>query len=125
MAKPLLILLFIVLLSHSSLSSARPLLDFALQAIDNGEPAAAAYSLALPRDKVNSLEKEDDANNGEVSKVPCHCKAPETNMKNSDKEISALSQRISAKYRPLLLNILPKGTVPPSGPSKGKNDVKN
>ncbi|XP_044462454.1 uncharacterized protein LOC123193497 [Mangifera indica] len=125
MAKPLLILLFIVLLSHSSLSSARPLLDFALQAIDNGEPAAAAYSLALPRDKVNSLEKEDDANNGEVSKVPCHSKAPGTNMKNSDKEISALSQRISAKYRPLLLNILPKGTVPPSGPSKGKNDVKN
>ncbi|KAJ0100958.1 hypothetical protein Patl1_06733 [Pistacia atlantica] len=111
MAKPILIFLFFILLSHSSLSSARPLHDFMLQNIDSGEPAAAAaaYSIALPSDKVNSSEEEDDANNGE----------------NSEKEISVSTPRISGKYQPLVLNILPKGTVPPSGPSKGTNDVNN
>ncbi|KAJ0047212.1 hypothetical protein Pint_06639 [Pistacia integerrima] len=127
MAKPILIFLFFILLSHSSLSSARPLHDFMLQNIDSGEPAAAAaaFSIALPSDKVNSSEEENDANNGEVSKVPSHGKAPETNMKNSEKGISVSTPRISGKYQPLVLNILPKGTVPPSGPSKGTNDVNN
>lgn len=29
------------------------------------------------------------------------------------------------KYGPLILNMLPKGTVPPSGPSKGTNNSNN
>ncbi|KAI5561488.1 hypothetical protein BDE02_16G120500 [Populus trichocarpa] len=29
------------------------------------------------------------------------------------------------KYRPLLLNLLPKGPLPPSGPSKRTNNVVN
>ncbi|KAG5248327.1 hypothetical protein OIU76_030536 [Salix suchowensis] len=30
-----------------------------------------------------------------------------------------------SKYRPLLLNLLPKGPLPPSGPSKRTNNVGN
>lgn len=31
-------------------------------------------------------------------------------------------EKVIYNYRPLLLNLLPKGTVPPSGPSKRTND---
>ncbi|PNX57536.1 hypothetical protein L195_g058744, partial [Trifolium pratense] len=31
----------------------------------------------------------------------------------------------AAAYGPLILNMLPKGKVPPSGPSKGTNNLNN
>ncbi|XP_028778859.1 uncharacterized protein LOC114735338 [Neltuma alba] len=34
-------------------------------------------------------------------------------------------RRRARKYGPLVLNMLPKGGVPPSGPSKGTNNVNN
>lgn len=124
MAKTLLIVLFFILSSHSSLSSARPLQHLMLQTIYRGE-TGVAFGIALPSDKVKGSEEEDGTSYGEVSKVPCDGEAPETNMKNSKKGISVLSPTVSGKYGALVLNILPKGIVPPSGPSKGTNDGKN
>lgn len=44
---------------------------------------------------------------------------------NSDKNARKTHLRLPGKqgpeYRPLVLNLLPKGTLPPSGPSKRKN----
>lgn len=32
-------------------------------------------------------------------------------------------EKLNDKLAPLLLNFLPRGTIPPSGPSKGTNDI--
>ncbi|KAL0922541.1 hypothetical protein M5K25_006532 [Dendrobium thyrsiflorum] len=47
----------------------------------------------------------------------------ETSTNNSAAtKMAAMSEEI---YRPLLLNLLPRGTFPPSGPSKGTNEYNN
>ncbi|KAJ9179644.1 hypothetical protein P3X46_007994 [Hevea brasiliensis] len=39
--------------------------------------------------------------------------------------ISPTEEQLIGKYRPLLLNLLPRGPVPPSGPSKRTNNSVN
>ncbi|WJX34517.1 hypothetical protein P8452_22624 [Trifolium repens] len=76
----------LILLSLSSISSARPLNDFS-------HLATTSSNLALPTDRTAMPEKE-----GHVSGV---------------------------YYGPLILNMLPKGKITPSGPSKGTNNLNN
>ncbi|OAY44707.1 hypothetical protein MANES_08G173600v8 [Manihot esculenta] len=40
-------------------------------------------------------------------------------------KVSLADTQVMDKYRPLLLNLLPKGPVPPSAPSKRTNDSVN
>lgn len=48
---------------------------------------------------------------------------------DSDKNVGKLLLRFPSKqgphYRPLVLNLLPKGSLPPSGPSKRTNSLAN
>ena len=40
-----------------------------------------------------------------------------------DQSISAISQRLEKDLKPLFFNVLPRGNIPPSGPSKGTNEI--
>ncbi|XP_003633432.1 uncharacterized protein LOC100853941 [Vitis vinifera] len=93
--------LILLLILLPCFHSARLLNDF---------PAAATH-LALPTDELHlPPEKHSGA-------LPCEM-GPNNNYPGP--------HRLPRKYRPLYLNhVLPKGTTPPSGPSKGINDVKN
>lgn len=96
--------------SLSSLSSARVLHDdYIPQSLAMTKPEAA-FSIALPSDNVEALKNtaEDD-----IKQNPCH-------------EVSSSPKLAGRLHRPLVLNVLPKGTtVPPSGPSKRTNEVNN
>lgn len=56
--------------------------------------------------------------------LPYH-KGDNTDIQASAVESSRFGAAAAAKYGPLVLNLLPKGTKPPSGPSKGTNELKN
>ncbi|CAJ2641702.1 unnamed protein product [Trifolium pratense] len=86
----------LILLSLSSLSSARPLNDFS--------HLPATSNLALPSDRTAMMPEKE----GHVSGV--------LEIRGGGK---------AAAYGPLILNMLPKGKVPPSGPSKGTNNLNN
>ncbi|TYH03841.1 hypothetical protein ES288_A09G250700v1 [Gossypium darwinii] len=47
--------------------------------------------------------------------------ASHQNVQNIVKTHLRLPEKPGPEYRPLVLNLLPKGTLPPSGPSKRKN----
>ncbi|KAF5201568.1 hypothetical protein FRX31_008850 [Thalictrum thalictroides] len=51
---------------------------------------------------------------------PCH---EELSVTIRDVEQQQPDEKISGKYGSIVLNLLPKGTVPPSGPSKGSNSI--
>ncbi|KAF7830873.1 hypothetical protein G2W53_013206 [Senna tora] len=53
--------------------------------------------------------------------LPCHHHAEAAGRIGA----SPAKRVVAGKYGPLVLNMLPKGTVPPSGPSKGTNNVNN
>uniref|UniRef100_A0A5B7CB11 Uncharacterized protein n=1 Tax=Davidia involucrata TaxID=16924 RepID=A0A5B7CB11_DAVIN len=97
---------FFLIISQSS-SSARPLNGFYPNSLAATEPA---LNLALPGDNGASPPEKD-------SSLPCEM--------DSSTEILA-PKRLGGKYGlPLVLNMLPKGPAPPSGPSKGTNNIKN
>lgn len=48
---------------------------------------------------------------------PCH-------MAASGVGVPKTGAKVAEKYAPMLLNVLPRGRLPPSGPSGGINDVK-
>ncbi|OMO94518.1 hypothetical protein CCACVL1_05948 [Corchorus capsularis] len=49
----------------------------------------------------------------------------EDSRKNVGKVILRKAAKQGSGYRPLVLNLLPKGTLPPSGPSKRSNSLPN
>ncbi|KAJ4720214.1 hypothetical protein OWV82_008077 [Melia azedarach] len=110
-------LLFSLLLTISQYSSARQLHDYLPQNLAVPEPTATSFRIALPSDKVEASPKK-------VKQQPRHDMEAKQNSEMRS-FVSASAPKLAGKYRPLVLNILPKGTVPPSGPSKGINDVKN
>ncbi|KAI4306542.1 hypothetical protein L6164_029812 [Bauhinia variegata] len=107
---PSLLLIFLLLVSSSS---ARLFVTFA--------SAATRYStldIALPADNVNGMPEKKEA--GRV--MPCDMEAA---AGKSSPEIKVRAPRVAGKYGPLVLNMLPKGPVTPSGPSKKINHVIN
>ncbi|KAH1089452.1 hypothetical protein J1N35_016709 [Gossypium stocksii] len=58
--------------------------------------------------------------NVQVSALAGGYKSPDSD-KNVVKTHLRLPGKPGPEYRPLVLNLLPKGTLPPSGPSKRKN----
>ncbi|KAK5804927.1 hypothetical protein PVK06_032579 [Gossypium arboreum] len=58
--------------------------------------------------------------NVQVSALAGGYKSPDSE-KNVVKTHLRLPGKPGPEYRPLVLNLLPKGTLPPSGPSKRKN----
>jgi hypothetical protein len=106
-------LLFAFLIISSS--SARPL--NVPQNLAAGEPA---LYLALPADStvVVAFPLEKDGSSRAV--FPCE-------MEESGKPKAGFpaSPRLAGKYGPMILTMLPKGSRPSSGPSKGTNSVHN
>ncbi|KAK7282431.1 hypothetical protein RIF29_11186 [Crotalaria pallida] len=79
--------------------------------ISSSSSYARLLNIALPREGVVLKEKEEQA--GHV--LPCEHMV-----------VDVARKRLSGgKYGRLILNMLPKGTVPPSGPSKGINNINN
>ncbi|XVF24320.1 hypothetical protein REPUB_Repub13aG0117600 [Reevesia pubescens] len=107
---------FLFIFTSSSLSSARLLHDF----VSNGLPATddqPTLNLALP---VHDFDKYLEQ---VVDPKPCDHMIP---IKDSHGHVGTLrSPRLAGKYGPMILNMLPKGPVTSSGPSKGTDDVKN
>ncbi|TKY73934.1 hypothetical protein E2542_SST02693 [Spatholobus suberectus] len=103
------LLVFLLLTS----SSARPLNDYFSHAAT--EPT---LNLSLPSDRVVVVvPPEEEVPAGHVStcghgRVAGKLPLPGTRL-------------AGGKYGPLILNMLPKGPVPPSGPSKGTNSINN
>ncbi|KAJ1384721.1 hypothetical protein SESBI_42283 [Sesbania bispinosa] len=98
------LLLFLFVISPSS--AARPFnIHFNLPST---EPT---LNLALPTDRV------EQPAGGHVS--PCD------HMRVAGKLPSPGMRLGGGKYGPMILNMLPKGKVPPSGPSKGTNNLNN
>ncbi|KAJ8771055.1 hypothetical protein K2173_023380 [Erythroxylum novogranatense] len=76
---------------------------------------SASLNLALPSDIVL-----------EASENPWELKDSGNHVSPSDMEPEKMSgSRISGKYGPMFLSMLPKGTIPPSGPSGGTNSLNN
>ncbi|KAM1020360.1 hypothetical protein ACFX13_042337 [Malus domestica] len=67
------------------------------------------------------LENPSESQKQQV--LPCHTN--DSNIQASAAETPRFGAAAAAKYGPLILNLLPKGTKPPSGPSKGTNDLNN
>nr|KYP39433.1 hypothetical protein KK1_039268 [Cajanus cajan] len=100
------LLLLFLLLTTTSSSLARPFNTNYL-GLAATEPT---LNLALPSDRVVAPPEEDHP--------PPHV-SPCGHLRVAGKKLGG------AKYGPLVLNMLPKGPVPPSGPSKGTNDFNN
>ncbi|KAH7654051.1 hypothetical protein IHE45_19G119200 [Dioscorea alata] len=49
----------------------------------------------------------------------------EVTVKDQVQSTSAISQRWKEHLKPLFFNVLPRGNFPPSGPSKGTNEIQN
>jgi hypothetical protein len=104
----------ILIISFSSSSAAR-LLNMPLNLATN----KPLLELELPKDKlvVAYYPLKKDSHHA----FPCHDMEP-----TKPKVGFPGAPRLSRKYRPLLLSILPKGTpTAPSGPSPDINDVNN
>ncbi|KAK2637194.1 hypothetical protein Ddye_031986 [Dipteronia dyeriana] len=114
----LLLFFFLLISSLSSLSSARPLNHIVHHHHHHHLPQSESiFRIALPSDHIHNMEDMM------IKRSPCsdHHHAME----------SAAATRVQAypklagKYEKLVLNVLPKGVVPPSAPGKGSNDVNN
>lgn len=114
--KPFFLLISLSILSSSS---ARLLHDSFPQNLAASEPD---FNLALPSDNVIDASPENPSEKDESRhvNVPCEMESNKNKDKNSDVKVGA---RLAGKYGPTLLNMLPKGSVPNSGPSKGSNDI--
>ncbi|XWS08380.1 hypothetical protein CRYUN_Cryun41cG0074700 [Craigia yunnanensis] len=118
------VVLFLFFFTSTSLSSARLLNDF----LSHGLPATdPTFNLALPVDNDNDNDNDvfDKSEHDPKPQVlPCDHMVP---IKNSHVGIIMRSPtpRLAGKYGPMILSMLPKESVPSSGPSKGSNDVKN
>ncbi|KAG5223430.1 hypothetical protein IMY05_C0964000200 [Salix suchowensis] len=110
--KPILLLLIVI--SVSAPSSARPLSADLLQSLTATEPA---LNLALPMENMDDVFVNPAVEKDSEHVLPCHTEIGE----GSD----IGSARLAGKFGPMILNLLPKGTVPPSGPSKGTNSLNN
>ncbi|KAJ6757765.1 hypothetical protein OIU74_026939 [Salix koriyanagi] len=108
------ILLLFIVISVSAPSSARPLSANLLQSLTATEPA---LNLALPMENMDDVFVNPAMEKDSEHVLPCHTEIGE----GSD----IGSARLAGKFGPMILNLLPKGTVPPSGPSKGTNSLNN
>ncbi|KAK7353536.1 hypothetical protein VNO80_18985 [Phaseolus coccineus] len=101
-------LLLFLLLTSSTSSSARPFTDsyFSLAATHN------TLNLALPSERLVLPDTP-----GRVSAC--------AHMRVAGKQPFPVSRVAAVKHTQLVLNMLPKGPVPPSGPSKGINNLNN
>ncbi|KDP21666.1 hypothetical protein JCGZ_03337 [Jatropha curcas] len=116
MAKPAVFFFLVIsLFFFLSSSSARLLNDFIPQSLAATEPA---LNLVLPSEKIIHANPPEKDSNQNV--LPCDMES----NKNFDVKIGT---RLAGKYygRSTIFNMLPKGTVPFSGPSKGTNEIKN
>ncbi|KAJ9160455.1 hypothetical protein P3X46_025855 [Hevea brasiliensis] len=112
--KPLVFFFLLISLSiFSSSSSARARLLHEHHSLSQNLAASEpALNLALPSDKlIDSSPSEKDSEHV----IPCE-------MDSSNVKVEA---RLAGKYGPRILNMLLKGPVSYSGPSKGTNDVNN
>jgi len=104
-------LLLFLLLTSSTSSSARPFSHnyFSLVATH------PTVNLALPSDRVVRVVLPETP--GRVSAC--------AHMRAAGKQPFPVTRLAGGKHVPLVLNMLPKGPVPPSGPSKGINNLNN
>ncbi|GAV62487.1 hypothetical protein CFOL_v3_06010 [Cephalotus follicularis] len=108
---PTLLFFFLLISSLSSLSAARLLKDhFHPQNLAAMEPK---LNLALPSKKVT----ESSVYNNHVSSN-CH-------METTQKSHMGIRATPNFAAASMIFNLLPKGTVPSSGPSKGTNNLNN
>ncbi|KAK9283934.1 hypothetical protein L1049_012191 [Liquidambar formosana] len=109
------LLVFLVITSQSS--SARVLLDHGSLPANSLAATQPELNLALPGDNLIDASSEKNSHHG----LPCDM--------GSDKKVDLEAERsregLMRKYGPLFLNMLPKGPLPPSGPSPGINGEKN
>jgi hypothetical protein len=102
------ILFFFIIVSLSTSSSARPLYTNLLQSI-------TATESALPMENMDDVYVNPTMEKDSKHVLPCHMEIGEgSNIR---------STRLAGKFGPMILNVLPKGTIPPSGPSKGGNSL--
>ncbi|KAA8533985.1 hypothetical protein F0562_031502 [Nyssa sinensis] len=99
------------------LSSARILNSFSS---NNLAATELALNLALPDDSVSASSAGAPEKDSSQHALPCEMDS----NKNFHMDILA-PERLSGKYGRLVLNMLPKGPQPPSGPSKGGNNINN
>lgn len=104
------VLFLLILLAAPQFSTSRPINGFHSANIPAMEPG---LNIALPKEILHIPPLESDPLN--VS--PCNLASPV-----STKSSASSKAELEEKYKPLLLNLLPRGKVPPSGPSKGTNN---
>lgn len=116
----LLFFFFLCISQSAVLSSARPLINGHFPQSIAAATEPDFNKIALPSNKVNAPPVKDDR-----FAKPCDMDAG----KRSDTGIPAAEvvyqPTAAGKYRPLVLNVLPKGRIPSSGPSRRTNAVKN
>ncbi|KAE8686615.1 hypothetical protein F3Y22_tig00111053pilonHSYRG00050 [Hibiscus syriacus] len=107
-------LLLLFIFTTCSLSSARLLDDLLSNGLPATEPTLDLALAAVEDHKTDAVSYK--------SEQPC-----DHRMKRSDVAIlRSPTQRLAAKYGPMILSRLPKVTpVPPSAPSKGINNINN
>ncbi|BFG22975.1 hypothetical protein CerSpe_092490 [Prunus speciosa] len=113
MAQMLCVLL--VLLAVSTCSSAR-LLNDQLHHLELPK-AQNKHNVFLPENP-----SHEEAHHQHV--FPCHTVNTDQASSSHLPAAPRFGAAAAAKYGPLVLNLLPKGPTPPSGPSKGTNNLK-
>ncbi|KAI8564354.1 hypothetical protein RHMOL_Rhmol03G0174400 [Rhododendron molle] len=104
-------MLIFLIISHSS--TARPLNGHGLN-----PSAQLPENLSLPGEHRGGPSEKDSPQ----QVLPCEMESDQ----NSGREFaSAARTRLGGRYGLLFLSMLPKGSIPPSGPSKGTNDENN
>ncbi|KAJ8763998.1 hypothetical protein K2173_004870 [Erythroxylum novogranatense] len=109
--KPTLFAFLVVSLLFSS-SSARVLQGHLLQS----SATQPSLNLELPGENVEDMSVE--LKDSEKHTSAC-------DMEFTEKPASKIPSGISRRYGPMILNMLPKGAIPSSGPSKGTNSINN
>ncbi|KAG1338134.1 hypothetical protein COCNU_04G004400 [Cocos nucifera] len=104
------LLFLLLLLITPQFSASRPINGFRSANMPAMDPG---LNIALPKEILHIPPL--DSSPPTVS--PCNLASPV-----STKSSASSKAEIEEKYKPLLLNLLPRGKVPPSGPSKGTNN---
>ncbi|KAI9157528.1 hypothetical protein LWI28_023955 [Acer negundo] len=115
----LLLFFFLLITSHSSLSSARPLNHIVHHHHLPQSESGSIFRIALPSDHIHSMEDMM------IKRSPCSDHHHHHAMESAADTRVLAYPKLTGKYGKLVLNVLPKGVVPPSAPGKGTNDVKN
>lgn len=97
--------IFLLLLFMMSSSYARLL---------NGFHGSHLHDLALHGESINELMKNQPTYDSPHD--------PSFNMKVTENSVTKF-QKLGQQYTSLWLNLLPRGVVPPSGPSRRTNDI--